>query len=102
MPVDKPRGIGYKPRQLAELPVSRPVSDVSDGETSGTPSRSVPIDGTTHIPEELFKGLLKAGKEARRRGQHEMAEEPRQRRQHLVMAGGVLTAPVSARGIRGL
>ncbi|CAK0848565.1 unnamed protein product [Prorocentrum cordatum] len=52
-----------------------------------TPYRSVPIDGDTHIPEELFKELLQAGKEARRRGQHEVDDErlpPRQ--QHLVVA----------------
>jgi hypothetical protein len=67
----------------------------SSKDSSSSSGRSVPIDHTTDIPEELFNDLMLAGQEARLRGQHELVEERRARRQRLVMAGAhLLTAPV--------
>ena len=79
---------------LTNFPMHRIQSKASGSAVrtfSSAPSgRVMPIDRSTHIPEELFQGLLLAAHEVKRGGQHKLAEDSPARRQHLVIAGAQL------------
>lgn len=79
---------GKKPARDSLLRVERARSadDVQLGPLAGPPSdgrartapsqREVPIDSDTVLPYELYKDLVRAGRRAKMRGQHELHESP--------------------------